>query len=82
MRSDIRSARKMTRAISVNRQALTSDRQIVPQMADDLRVLCANAGGVVEDDLELLGWSRQQVTAFGRRARERANALSADADAR
>jgi hypothetical protein len=55
----------------LNRPALTGSAAVC-QMADDLRIFTANAGAVTENDLEVLGWTRAQVQAYGAAARERA----------
>jgi len=48
----------------------------IEQMADDMRVLAANKGDVTEHDLELLGFTAQQISLLGRDAAQRAQALS------
>jgi hypothetical protein len=71
-----RSGLKMTYAPHLNRAALTG-RTLLDQMADDMRVLAANAGAVDRDDLETLGYTPEQITAKGREAARLANARAA-----
>lgn len=46
------------------------------QMADDMRVAGQREGGITRDDLELLGWTPDQVTTIAGKARTRAQLLS------
>lgn len=47
-------------------------RDAVAQMAEDFRQLVVTAGGVVNEDLLVIGWTQQQINAHGSRARTRA----------
>lgn len=49
----------------------------VSQMADDMRLMTANAGCVTEDDMKVLGWTRGQIATLGDAARNHAYAQSA-----
>lgn len=69
------SAFKMTFAPLLNRAAL-HDKSAVAQMADDMRVFAANGTCMTEVDLELLGFTPQQIARHARDAARRANALS------
>jgi hypothetical protein len=71
-----RSAIKLAYSPYLDRGAL-SGAAAVAQMADDLRTFVANCGAVLEEDLELIGWTPQQIAAHGRAARARAYARSA-----
>lgn len=77
--SEVRSGLKMAVVNHpyINRAGMTARRTIVAQMADDLRVMAANSGCVLEDDLVLLGWRRAQLATYGAAARERAIAKAA-----
>lgn len=46
------------------------------RMADDMRLASQREGGITRDDLELLGWTADQVTAIAGKARTRAQQLS------
>jgi hypothetical protein len=46
------------------------------RMADDMRAAGHREGGVTRDDLELLGWTPQQVTDLSGKARNIAQRLS------
>lgn len=67
--------RTMTGGIVV-RAALTSRPRIIEQMADDCRVLAANAGAATTDGLELMGWTRTQIELHGRDAAREALKLA------
>ena len=45
-------------------------------MADDLRELLASRGGVTEEDLQVKGWSGQQIALHSAKARELAHRAS------
>lgn len=45
------------------------DREAADQMADDFRQLVVTAGGVVNEDLLVLGWTQAQITRHGSTAR-------------
>lgn len=49
----------------------------VRQMADDMRIITANAGAVTSDDLQTLGWSAAQINTNAHNARELAYASAA-----
>lgn len=61
----------------LDRAALTSARAIRAQMAHDFRTIAANRDCATEDDLDLLGWTPEQVAAHGRAARRMAYAAAA-----
>jgi hypothetical protein len=71
----VRSALKVAYSPFLNRAALTGNRAL-DQMTDDLRVLAANAGCVVDADLELLGWLPAQIGKHGVSAARAARAKS------
>jgi hypothetical protein len=73
MHPALRSAVKVACTPFLNRAALKGETALA-QMADDFRVLAANAGGVTEDDLRTLGWPLATVASLGRKAAERAYA--------
>ncbi len=62
-------------AIAPIRANLTADAAIA-RMADDMRDASQREGGVTREDLELLGWTPQQVTDHGVKARTHAQMLS------
>jgi type II secretory pathway component PulM len=72
---EIRSGLKVAFSPFLNRGRL-SKAAAVNQMADDLRVLSANAGSITADDMELLGWTAAQLALHGLAARRRALARS------
>jgi hypothetical protein len=45
----------------------------IKQMAHDFQMFAANAGSVSQDDLEILGWTRAQITLLVSDARQYAN---------
>jgi hypothetical protein len=75
MQPDIRSGLKAAYSPFLNRAALTGAAALA-QMADDLRVLAANAGCITEANLELVGWLPEQITRHGRDAARQARARS------
>lgn len=60
----------------LNRAAIDDTKQAVAQMADDFRVVVVNTGGVMESDLELLGWTPAQIEAHGKAAARLARSQS------
>lgn len=78
MRTEMQSALKMTYSPFLNRAGLTAKKQILDRMADDFRVIVTNCGAVVENDLELLGWSPTQIASHGKEAARLAMARAAD----
>lgn len=73
---DQRGFLKMSSSPYLNRAGLAGANIIRAQMADDFRVIAANAGAVTADDLEILGWSPAQIETHARDARRIANARS------
>lgn len=71
----VRSALKLTFSPFLDRARL-SGRAAREQMTDDLRVLAANAGCVVDADLELMGWTPAQIIKYGADAARAARAQS------
>lgn len=61
----------------LDRAALASARAIRAQMAADMLAIAANQDCATEDNLDLLGWTPQQIAAHGRAARQLAHARSA-----
>lgn len=59
----------------VVRSTLTG-RLALAQMADDFRTLVVTAGGVVADDLLVIGWTQRQIDELGSKARTKALAAS------
>lgn len=55
----------------VVRSQLTG-RNALAQMADDFRMMVVTAGGVVADDLLVIGWTQAQINTLGAKARTRA----------
>jgi len=47
-------------------------RDAIAQMAEDFRQLVVTTGGVLAEDLLVIGWTQQQIDAHGSRARTRA----------
>jgi len=67
---------KMAYSPFINRAALRGEAAIA-RMADDLRTFAANLGTVTEADLELMGWTPNQLATHGAVARRRAYAEAA-----
>lgn len=61
----------------LNRAALEGPRTIRARMADDMRHISACQDSVTEDDLELLGWTSEQIAAHRREAARLAHARAA-----
>jgi hypothetical protein len=57
-------------------RSLLTGRAALAQMADDFRTLVVTAGGVVNEDLLVIGWTQQQIDAHGSKARTQALAAS------
>ncbi len=74
MTPDVRSGLAQAYNPYLNRAGLRAADAIIAQMADDLRVIAANRGCVEEGDLELLGWSLEQIQAHGKSAARKARA--------
>lgn len=72
-----RSALKMSYSPYLDRAKLRGA-AAVEQMAHDFMVFAANAGSVNQDDLEILGWTRAQVTLHASDARHYANRFADD----
>lgn len=77
-RQGMRSVLKLSYSPLLDRAALRNQARVLEQMADDIRVIATNCDGVVSDDLELLGWTPEQIASHGkaaaRLARSRADA--------
>lgn len=74
---DQRNALKLTKQPPFLDRTKLGGAEAVERMADDMRVMHANAGAVTADDLCVLGWQRRQVETHGAKARESAFAQSA-----
>lgn len=57
-------------------RAAMTDAEAIRQMAEDMRNASQREGGITEDDLEVLGFTRTQIKLLGRDAARRAQALS------
>ena len=75
MHPDIRSGLKVAYSPFLDRAKLEG-KAALAQMADDLRVLTANAGCITEADLELMGWLPTQIAKHGQEAGRQARARS------
>lgn len=53
-------------------RSLLTGRNALGQMADDFRTLVVTAGGVVAEDLLVLGWTQEQINQHGAKARTKA----------
>jgi hypothetical protein len=72
-----RGAIKMAFSPFLDRAGLRAKEAILAQMADDLRIFAANLGSVTESELELMGWTPEQIATHGREASRRAYARAA-----
>lgn len=57
-------------------RSILTGRNARAQMADDFRTLVVTAGGVVNEDLLVIGWTQAQINSHAASARERAMAAS------
>lgn len=67
-----RYALKMTYTPYLDRSRLRGT-EAIDQMANDFLMFAASAGSINQDDLEVMGWTRTQVTLHASDARHLAN---------
>ena len=66
-----------TFSLDLDRAAIAGKAAIVARMADDMRLFAATRGNATEDDMETIGWTRQQIETFGKDAARKARTLAA-----